>query len=480
MQLSKATISSLPADVQKPAYDRDAVSIGVVHFGPGAFHRAHQACYFDSLLEKDPRWGICAVKLRPAGTPSPLPEQDNLYTVAELEMQPRFRVVGAIREYLSVTDGTDAIFARLTDPNVRLLTLTVTEKGYCLSPEGGLDKTRPEVLHDLENPHAPQGVIGWIVEGLRRRREKNIAPFIVMSCDNVFNNGTKLKRAVLDFARALNQPGLPSWIETSVRFPCTMVDSITPATTDTVRSQVAEAIGMTDKVPVQRERFLQWVVEDILAPDGPDLGAVGADMTTDVEAFELAKLRFLNGAHSTLAYAGLLRGATTVEGAMADRQLGPFVEAMMRGEIAATVRKVEGFDHETYISDILRRFRNPALSHQLYQIASDGSQKLPYRIFGTIADTLSSGHPIGRLALPVAAWMRFIEREAKAGKSFNDPLTDKLTDIGRGCSGAAADDLPRFFTLTSVFPKKLTENPRFSGPVGTLYDRFAKGLDIAL
>lgn len=475
MQLSLKTLSAVKSGVLVPAYDRAAVSVGVVHFGPGAFHRGHQACYIDSLLAKDPRWGICEVELRPGGSAEALLAQDCLYTVAELEVHPQFRIVGSIKEYLTVDGGLEPIFARLCDPAVKLVTMTVTEKGYCLGSDGGLNAAHPDIIHDLANPQAPVSLVGWIVEGLRRRRAAGVAPFIAMSCDNVMGNGHKLKRAVLDYADALGDKAFAAWLATAVRFPCTMVDSITPATTDEVRQKVAEGIGLADSAPVQRERFLQWVIEDVLGSDGPDFASVGADVIDDVEAYELAKLRLLNGAHSTLAYAGLLRGATSVEAAMKDGPLSQYVEAMMREDIVPSLRPVPGFDTGAYISALLERFRNPALTHLLIQIASDGSQKLPYRVLGTIVDNLAAGRGVGRLALPVAAWMRFVEREAKAGRSFNDPLTEQLVAVGTSCTGTAAEDLPRFFALNHVFPAALIGNAAFIDAVSAAYAALAAG-----
>lgn len=474
--LSLKTVSTVKAGVAVPTYDRKAVSVGIVHFGPGAFHRGHQACYVDSLLAKDPRWGICEVELRPGGSATALVSQDCLYTVAELEVHPKFRVVGSIKEYLTVDDGLDPIFARLVDPAIKLVTMTVTEKGYCLGPDGGLMTNHPDIVHDLKAPHAPVSLVGWIVEALRRRKAAGVSPFIAMSCDNVMGNGHKLKRAVLDYAAALGDKDFAAWIAKEVRFPCTMVDSITPATTDEVRAKVAAGIGLIDEAPVQRERFLQWVIEDILGPDAPDFASVGADVIADVEAYELAKLRLLNGAHSTLAYAGLQRGATSVEAAMADAELGAFVEAMMREDIVPSLRPVKGFDTGAYISALLQRFRNPALTHLLYQIASDGSQKLPYRILGPIADNLAAGRAVGRLAVPVAAWMRFVMRDAKAGKTFNDPMSDTLIEIGKACTGKAATDLPRFFALETVFSPTLVADTRFVSTIADTYDRFAGGI----
>ena len=254
-----------------------------------------------------------------------------------------------------------------------------------------------------------------------------------------------------------------------------MVDSITPAADEALKHKVAEAVGLLDQAPVQRESFLQWVVEDILGKDAPDVASVGASLTNDVKAFELAKLRLLNGTHSTLAYVGLLMGYESVGEAMKDARLAGFIETMMRQDIAPTLRKTQGLDFETYSADILKRYRNPALTHTLYQIASDGTQKLPYRILATITDALAAGRPIDRLAVPIAAWMRFVLREAKAGRAFADPMSETLTEVGRACVGEAAADLPKFLALGDVFPRSLAASQAFAAATAKAYDRFKTG-----
>ena len=474
-RLSQKTLASVRDGVSVPTYDRSKIGIGIVHFGPGAFHRGHQAWYVDRLLAKDPRWGISEVELKGRGIGDGLKAQDNLYAIGELDRHPRFHVVGSIKEFLTAEHDADAIFARLVDPKVKIVSSTVTEKGYCLDGKGSVDVHNPDIAHDLKGPAIPASIVGWLVAGLERRRAKGVKPFVVLSCDNVVDNGKKVRGAVLGFTEAAGKKELADWIAKEVRFPCTMVDSITPATTDEVRHKVADGIGLIDQVPVQRESFVQWVIEDILGDDAPDYGSVGADMTRDVAAYEQAKLRLLNGAHSTLAYTGLLLGHKSVGEAMTDLALAGFVEKMMREDIMPTLRSVAGFDLAKYITDVLQRFRNPALTHLLYQIASDGSQKLPFRILGTITDVLKAGRQPGRLAVPVAAWMRFVEREAKAGRSFNDPMSDGLIAIGKSCTGAAATDLPKFFKLDAVFAPAIVADGRFVKAIGAAYDRFPAG-----
>lgn len=435
MRLAGATAPPL-------AYDRATTKIGVLHIGPGAFHRAHQADYFDRLLAQDPRWAISAVSLRSAGVKQALDPQDGLYTLATLDEATAFRVIGAHREHLVAPAP-----ARLADPNLKLATLTITEKGYCLAPDGGLDLSHP----DLET-----SAIRWLVDGLQARREAGLAPFAVLSCDNLPDNGAKLRGAVLALA-GRRDPNLAAWIAGEVIFPSSMVDSITPATDEALKARVLAATGLEDAWPIQREAFTQWVVEDILPPGGPDLASVGVTLTADVAAYEQAKLRLLNGAHSSLAYLGLLRGHETVADAMADTQLASFVEALMRQDIAPTLPGDQG----GYIDAILNRFRNPAIRHRLSQIAWDGSQKLPIRLLATVRDALAAGRPAQRLARPLAGWMRFIERQARTGAAIVDPFAETLTAIGLEGGVARFLDLP-------IFPPALARTLR--SPIQAAYD----------
>ena len=475
-RLSQKTLASLPRAVERPGYDRGATLPGIVHFGPGAFQRAHIASYVEKLLPRDPRWGIAAIALRTGALGHALAEQDFLYTLAELDEPPRYRVLGALKDYVVAPVDRARGLARLDDPRARLITMTVTEKGYCLDAAGALDLAHSDIAHDLANPVLPVSLVGWLSQCLARRRDAKLPPPVVMSCDNVMSNGPKLRRAVLAFAGALGRSDLATWIESNVRFPATMVDSITPASDEALRARVAAAIGLEDLAPVQRESFAQWVIEDDLGPGAPDLAACGAQLTHDVHAWELAKLRLLNGAHSTLAYVGLLLGRATVGEAIRDARLGPFVERLMREDIAATLKPTRGLDIPDYIAALLRRLRSPAVTHRLIQIAADGSQKLPYRLLETIADLLATGRPIARPGAAVAAWMRFVRNAARRGEALNDPLAAKLAGIGASCTGAGADDVPRFLALREVFPLGLARDPRLVAALTPAYD----DLDAAL
>jgi fructuronate reductase len=468
-RLCERTLPQVPPDVLGPQYDRASTRVGIVHFGPGAFHRAHQASYFDRLLERDACRAICAVSLKTAPLRDALTPQDGLYTLVELDEAPTVRVIGAIRELLVAAEDAAAVSRRLCAPDTSLITITVTEKGYCLDGGGELDFEHPDILHDLRHPETPRSLVGWLVRGLHLRHQRGLGPCLVLSCDNLSDNGPTLQRAVLGFA-ARRDGALAAWIEKGTRFPRTMVDSITPATDAALRLRVAQALGLQDAWPVQRERFAQWVVEETDFAAQPDWASVGVTLSRDVSVYERAKLRLLNGAHSTLAYLGLLAGLETVAQAMAQPTLRAFVERLMIEDIEPTLT---GEDLVAYRRSILRRFENPAMEHHLAQIAWDGSQKLPIRLLGTLADAIRAHRPLTRLALPIAAWMHFIRAKAATSTPIVDPLGDQLAARGRRTTGDSRHDLPMFFDLPGVFPTILTDDAGFVKALGGAYDLIA-------
>jgi len=476
-RLSNATLAGLPADVAVPSYRRRKTRIGVVHFGPGAFHRAHQAVYLDDILATDPDWAISAVSLHSAGVRDALRPQDGLYTLALLGEKPALRVIGSIREILCAPQEREAVLARLADRDVRLVTLTITEKGYCLSPEG-VDLAHPDIVHDLASPDAPVSAIGWLVAGLRARRQRGLEPFTVLSCDNLADNGGRLRRAVLQYARQFDG-GLAAWIETEVAFPRSMVDSITPASDDGLRERVAAQLGRSDAWPVQREPYTQWVVEDDFRNGRPPLERAGVVLSNDIAGYDRAKLRLLNAPHSALAYLGSLMDIETVAQAMGEPVLAGFVEQLMRQDIVPSLDLPRGFDPDAYIDAILARFRNPAIRHLLAQIAWDGSQKLPVRLLGTIADALVAGRPIDRLCLPVAGWMHFVCRQARREIAIVDPLAETLAGIGRATTGDAVHDVDAFLALDTVFAPLLAD-ARFVPALRQAYAALGDGTPAAV
>jgi fructuronate reductase len=473
-RLSDSTLPSAPPQVLRPRYDRANTSVGTVHFGPGAFHRAHQAFYFDQLLERDRSRAVCAVSLKTPSLRDALVPQDGLYTLMERDVAPTVRVIGAIREVLVATEDPGAVSRRLRAPDTSLITITVTEKGYCLDGVGELDFDHPDIAHDLRCPEAPRSLVGWLVRGLQLRHERELRPYLVVCCDNLSNNGPTLRRAVLAFA-AHRDRALAAWIEEQARFPRTMVDSITPATDAELRSRVAQALRLQDAWPIQREPFVQWVVEETDFAGQPDWASVGVTLSRDVSAYERAKIRLLNGAHSTLAYLGLLAGLETVAEAMAQPALRAFVERLMLEDIQPTLAGgPRGEELAAYRQSILRRFENRAMRHQLAQIAWDGSQKLPIRILGTVADAVRAHRPLARLALPIAAWMHFIRMRASAATPIVDPLAEQLAACGRHATGESQHDVPMFLILPGVFPVELARNAEFVQALNGAYDLIAR------
>jgi fructuronate reductase len=469
-RLTEASLHAVRSGTIFPTYDRGATRFGIVHIGPGAFHRAHQAFYVDTLLHSDKRWAISALSLKSTGLRDALSAQQGLYTLVELGAAPRARIIGAIRELLVGSTDTEAAFARLAARDTRIVSLTVTEKGYCLDAKNQLDLTNVDIVHDLANPAKPRSTIGWIVESLRRRRAQGVPPFAVLSCDNLPDNGSVLHRALVAFARYADAD-LGRWIEAEVTCPRTMVDSITPATDDALRTRAQALTGMQDEWPIQREPFTQWVVEDVPVMHDADWMSVGVTLAKDVGVYDRAKLRLLNGPHSTLAYLGLLRGHESVADAMRDEQLAQFVELLMTEDLTPSLGATPGLDVEHYISAVLARFRNPGIRHLLSQIAWDGSKKLPVRIVVTIAESLRAGRPIHRLVMPIAAWMHFVVRQAKAGVAIVDPDAARLASLGAACTGDARADIARFAVCDAVLPPALLSDERFRLALEIAYQR---------
>jgi fructuronate reductase len=471
-RLSMAALPALSPTIQRPAYDPATVRIGVVHIGPGAFHRAHQAAYIDDLLAAHPEWAISAVSMHSSAVRDALLPQDHLYTLELLGERNSLRVIGSMRELLHAPTQPAQVLARLADPAVRLTTLTVTEKGYGMVGED-LDIQRPDIAHDLTAPATPRSAIGCLVAGLAVRRKHCLPPYTVLSCDNLAGNGTRLRRATLQYAARIDA-SLAKWIEREVAFPCSMVDSITPATDTALRERVAQALGCADAWPVQRETFTQWVIEDQFCNARPPFEQAGATLSSDIAGHDRAKLRLLNGAHSTLAYLGLLLDLGTVREAMQLTPLARFTEHLMRESILPVITLPAGLDAAAYVSAILKRFRNPSLHHKLSQIAWDGSQKLPVRLLPTIAEALAQGRDIGALCLSIAAWLQFVRRQAHAGVPLVDPLDEKLRSIGRACCGDARTDIAAFLTLDTVFAA-LSGDARFAAALSTAYAALGDG-----
>ncbi|MGF6759933.1 fructuronate reductase [Paraburkholderia sp. GAS33] len=437
--------------------------VGIVHLGIGNFHRAHQALYTEeAMLAAGGDWGICGVTLQgDVSKRDALMAQQGLYSVVERGPDgEKVTVARALLEVLAMPHDHAALFARLADPLVRIVSLTVTEKGYCRDPKSGevaLDD--PLVAHDLANPSTPRSVPGILVAALRKRRHN---PFTVLSCDNLAHNGAALRQVVCSFARQLD-PSLADWIESAVAFPSTMVDRIVPATTDSERESTARVLAYHDAAPVPCEPFRQWVIEDRFPAGRPAWEAVGAQLVDDVTPFELAKLRMLNGTHSTLAYLSMLAGFETIDAAVGQPELRHLIHAMMTDEIAPTLSVPASFDLRAYRDALLARYANPALKHRCAQIAMDGSQKIPPRLLGTIAARIDAGEPFARLALAVAAWMTFLRGHADSGTHFEikDPLAARLQELAASARGNPEALLDALLPVREIFPASLADPPLF-------------------
>lgn len=454
--------------IRVPRYRRAALETGIVHFGPGAFHRVHQACYVDELLEYDPRWGLCEVALQSTTTRDALAPQDWLYSVATLAGEPHWQVVGAIREMLHAPSNPAQVIQQLGDARTHIVTATITEKGYCLRPDGGLDDTHPDIIHDLRHRDQPRTLIGYLARALRLRHDTHGKPLSIISCDNLADNGHRLQRAVLEFI-ANDDATLASWVQDTTVFPCTMVDSIAPATDPSLREQAAQVLGVHDGWPVQREAFSQWVIERNDAPVQPDWSSVGVTLTSDVAGFEHAKLRLLNAAHSALAYVGSLAGYDTVTQAMRDETLAGYIRQLMYQDIRPGLKAPAGLNLPAYISDILRRFSNPAIAHRLGQIAWDGSQKLPIRLLPTLRQNIATGSNIDRLCLTLAAWMHFLRRRASENAPITDPLADTLAALARNCTSDARHDVALFMGVQAVFGDELPRHTMLRSTLQAAY-----------
>jgi fructuronate reductase len=481
-RLHTTTLAELPSYVAVPGYDRTALDIGIVHMGLGAFHRAHQAVYTDDALNRAVGpWGICGVSLRSPGTRDALAPQDWLYSVTERAGDgERQRIVGALREALVAPEDPAAVLDRLTRPTVRIVTITVTEKGYCHKPAtGALDDAHPGIRHDLDHPHEPRTLPGFLVEALDRRRGAGVAPFTVLSCDNLPSNGKVVAGILRDLAH-LRDPALARWIEDHVACPSTMIDRIVPATTDADRDAVAIALGLVDASPVVTEPFSQWVFEDRFPNGRPVWEGEGAEPVADVAPYEEMKLRLLNASHSCIAYLGYLAGCETVADTMADPDFARFVRALMDEEVTPTLHLPPGADVEGYKTALIARFANTALRHRTWQIAMDGSQKLPQRLLATIRDCRAAGRPFERLALGVAAWMRYATGTDEEGRPIDvrDPLSARFAAIAAGAGRAPAALVPAFLALREVFDPALAADAAFAAAVtnwlGRLYDKGAR------
>ncbi|WGI26737.1 mannitol dehydrogenase family protein [Halomonas alkaliantarctica] len=469
--------------------------IGVVHLGLGAFHRAHQAVYLERYRQRsgDGEWGVCSANLRSSvGLVDGLRAAGHRYHVAEYADRESItlREIGVIEETLfSGRDGAgnwsrdrEALLKRMASEDTHIVTLTVTEKGYFLNPASGeLRDDHTMIIGDIASPQQPRTAPGLLVEALARRREAGIAPFTVLSCDNMPENGKRTRQAVVQLAEHQNAE-LASWISSKVAFPSSMVDRIVPAMTDADFERLA-ALGVTDPNAVVCEAFTQWVVEDNFPMGRPDWEAEGVEMVADVAPFETMKLRMLNGSHSLLAYLGALAGIETVFEGVNHDELRELLRRYMLEEAAPTLEMPEGIDLDAYADSLLARFANDSLRHRLQQIAMDGSQKLPQRWLSGALERSAAGQSSPCVALGMAAWIRYTAGQDLQGNSYpvDDPLAKRFAELNQVYGSDPSALVAAYIAMADVVPSELAADKKFVQDVLAAYQTLTQdGLDGAL
>jgi len=420
------------SNINRPKYNPSSFGIGIVHLGVGSFHKAHQAYYTDKVLEKfGGDWRIIGVSLRSKKAQNELRPQNGLYTLLiKGQMGTTSRLIGSISDVLSVSKDSKPAIKAMVDTNIKIVSLTVTEKAYGLDLLNlGCNANHPEVAYDLKNFHAPRGVLGILTKALEIRKSRKIPPFTVLCCDNLPNNGKLLRSAVIDFSHHVDIK-LSQWIEDEVSFPSTMVDRITPSPTQNTYQEVKQVINLEDFAAVETEEFSQWIIEDNFPLGRPDWDCAGAIFTNNVSSFEKMKLRMLNGAHSMLAYVGFHCGHRYVRDVMNDKMLSNLVNRHL--QIAAqTLKPIRGIDYNNYAKSLIARFSNPEIAHETFQIAMDGSEKMQQRIFYPLNDAINLNLNLRPFAFAIAAWLRHISQSYHDCEPYElrDPIADQLSTL---------------------------------------------------
>ncbi|WP_317202158.1 mannitol dehydrogenase family protein [Janthinobacterium sp.] len=473
VQLNEAALQQLPAGVPGPGYARGAVARSIVHIGVGGFFRAHQAVYLDELLRLpgNEQWGYCGVGLlaHDAAMRDAMRAQDCLYSVVERGAGgDRARVVGSLLEFLHAPDDPQAVLEKMADPATRIVSLTITEGGYYINQgTGEFDAGHPDIVHDLAHPGAPRCSFGYLAEALRRRRVRGIAPFTVMSCDNLQNNGDLTRQMLLAFTTLLD-PGLSAWLERECAFPNSMVDRITPATTEAHRALLREDFGLLDAWPVVTEPFRQWVIEDHFPGGRPAWELVGAQMTRDVLPYEKMKLRLLNAGHQALCYIGMLLSYEYANEAMADPAIRQLFADMMDLEVTPLLPPVAGIDLELYKRTLVERFSNPAIRDQLARIGTEGSARIPKFVLPSIREQLARGGPIKLLSFVVACWFRYLNGSDERGRAM--PLNDSYAERLRALALRGGADPAALLSMDDLFGALATA-PAFAAALAAALGR---------
>jgi mannitol 2-dehydrogenase len=480
-QLNAANLNLLDPKIQVPTYDRQKVGQSIMHIGVGGFHRAHQALYMDDLFHKggDTQWGYCGVGLlkHDARMRDVMLAQDCLYTLVERSLEgDKARIIGSIVKFLFAPDDPQKVIEQMASPETRIVSLTITEGGYYIDQSTGeLDAKHADIVYDLAHPHEPRCSFGYVLEALDRRRIRGLPPFTVMSCDNIQSNGEVARKMLMALAE-LRDPALRNWMSENCIFPNSMVDRITPATTDEHRNLVKEKFGIADGWPVMTESFKQWVIEDHFAQGRPEWQLVGAQMTSDVLPYEKMKLRLLNASHQALCYIGMLLGYQFVHETMEDRDIRKLVEKMMDDEVTPILSEVPGVDLTDYKRTLIERFANPAIRDQLSRIGIYGSSGIPKFVLPSIAEQLQRGGAIKLLSFTIASWFRYLTGSDESGKEM--PMLDPMAGTLRERAKAARKDARQLLAMREIFSESLAKSPVFVDQVQdalrSFYDDGAK------
>ena len=467
MRLNLRLLPTLSANIQRPTYDPSKVAIGIVHLGIGAFHRAHQAMYTDAAMtHAGGDWGICGVSLKSSTVRDQLALQEGLYTVRSVSQAGDvWRVIASVREVLFAPQQLAEVIARIARAETKIVSLTVTEKGYCANVSKREPLwDHPDIANDLLHADQPVSVLGVLAAGLHERFRKRGAPLTILCCDNLPENGVVLEALVHQFVTRL-YPQIMPWLRDNVRFPSSMVDRIVPATKPADLADAAAMLGVEDFGVVRAEPFTQWVIEDNFAAERPAWDAVGVQFVGDVKPFEKMKLRLLNGSHSLMAYLGYLAAYETIAQTIADPAFERAVRALMH-EAEATLEPIDGVDFTVYCQQLIERFGNPANGHRCAQVAMDGSQKIPQRWIAVAAERLTKGDDINAIALATAGWIRYVYgiNELDENIAIQDPLVAEFTAIAAKHPYDALSFADAVLRIESVFGP-LGRNPAFAAPV---------------
>tara|TARA_R110002096_G_scaffold238305_2_gene429776 strand:+ start:2096 stop:3571 length:1476 start_codon:yes stop_codon:yes gene_type:complete len=475
MRLNNSALDQLSPAVSVPAYDRSKLRHGIVHIGVGGFHRSHEAVYTHQLLQAGGSgdWSICGVGLREGdrAMQQVLSGQDYLYTLIELgaDNTNALSVIGSITDFLFAPEEQEAVIEKLASPQVKIVSLTITEGGYNVDDNTGrFNESHPDILHDLENPQQPRTVFGYLSKALDLRRARNLPPFTVMSCDNLPENGHVARSALLAFAN-LRDAELASWIDAKVSFPSSMVDRITPGTNDKHRQWLTANYDLEDGWPVICEPFYQWVLEDDFCNGRPEWEKVGVQFTDNVAPYERMKIRLLNASHSAMAYLGYLAGYRYTHEVMADERFSHFIRSFMDEDVTPILGEISGIDITAYKQTLIERFSNPQMGDQLARLCMDGSSKIPKFLVPTVQTLVNEGRPLSRVAMIIASWALYLRGLDEQGQrhEINDPMAARLQSAVEDRAKLS----PEFLGMADIFGTTLASSSDFEEAFDAALDK---------